>query len=334
MHDRLWTLELNAITMKIKDLKITGRTFLAPLAGITNLPFRLLVKTYGCSVVCSEMISAKGIFYNSKKTLKLLASEDKERPFSVQLFGSEPKSMAKAAAFIENLGIADILDINFGCSVKKVVKQGAGAALMREPDLSMEILSAVRAATDLPLSIKIRTGWDASGIQAETIAGIAQDCGVDAIAVHPRTAGQLFKGRADWTIIKRIKQVSKIPVIGNGDILTPEDAKEMIDTTGCDGVMVGRAAMRNPFLLSQIDHYLSANDYTPPTPAQVFEAMKQLTQMYISYFGEDIACKMLRGRLTWFVKGMAGSASFRKRLSQIRSGEQALSLISEFELNS
>lgn len=317
--------------MHLKNLKIKGKTFLAPLAGITNLPFRLLVKECGCAVVCSEMISAKGIFYNSEKTITLMASNTLERPLSVQIFGSEPESMGLAARFIQERGIADILDINFGCSVRKVVKQGAGVALMKDAQLTARILKAVRKAVNLPLTIKIRTGWEASGRQALETAAIAQDCGVDGIAVHPRTAAQLFKGRPNWELIGEIKKNVSIPVIGNGDIQNPEDAKKMIDLTGCDAVMVGRAVMKNPFILSQIDQYLDVGSYQVPHPADIFNAMRNLTRMYIDYFGEEIACRMLRGRLTWFVKGMPGCSVFRKHLSNINSEKQALSLINEFQ---
>ncbi len=317
--------------MHIHHLTIPKKTFLAPLAGITNLPFRMLVKECGCAVVCSEMISAKGIFYNSEKTITLMASDHAERPLSIQIFGSEPESMAAAARFIQERGAADILDINFGCSVKKVVKQGAGVALMKEPKLAARILTAVRNATDLPLTIKIRTGWEPSGEQALTIAAMAQDCGVNAIAVHPRTAAQLFKGTPDWSLIGKVKQLVSIPVIGNGDIQCPKDARQMIDMTGCDAVMVGRAAMRNPFILSQIDQYLETGSYQKPLPADIFNIMRRLTQMYTRYFGEGVACRMLRGRLTWFVKGMPGSSLFRKHLSQIESEQQALSLIDNFQ---
>lgn len=317
--------------MKIKHLSIHGNTFLAPLAGITNLPFRMLVKECGCSVVCSEMVSAKGIFYNSEKTITLMASQKEEKPLSIQIFGSDPGSMADAARYVQDHGAADLLDINFGCSVKKVVKQGAGAALMRDPQLSEKILKAVRKATTLPLTIKIRTGWDPSGNQARHLADIAQDCGVDAIAVHPRTAQQLFKGKSNWELIGELKRQLTIPVIGNGDINSVEDAQKMVNQTGCDAVMVGRAAMKNPFILSQIDTFFKTGAYADPAPAAIFRAMEKLTRMYIDYFGEDIACKMLRGRLAWFVKGWPGASAFRKNLSMIQSREQALSLIREFE---
>ncbi len=317
--------------MKIKDLSINGRTFLAPLAGITNLPFRLLVKECGCGVVCSEMVSAKEIFYNSEKTLNLLSSKKIEQPLSVQLFGSDPDSMAKGASFVQDLNVAGIIDINFGCSVKKVVKQGAGVALMQEPELSKTILTAVRKAIDLPLTIKIRSGWDHSGQQAFKIAQIAQDAGVNAIAMHPRTASQGFKGTANWDLIAKLKQQLSIPVIGNGDINTVEDAQKMITDTGCDAVMVGRAAMKNPFILAQIDDFLASGSYKRSSNYEIFRTMERLTRMYVTYFGEKPACKMLRGRLSWFIKGMPGCSAFRRNLSCISSENHILTLIKEFE---
>ncbi|WP_457553084.1 tRNA dihydrouridine synthase DusB [Desulfobacula sp.] len=317
--------------MKIKNLKILGKTFLAPLAGITNLPFRLLVKECGCAVVCSEMVSAKGLFYNSEKTFTLLSSKKKEQPLCVQLFGSDPDSMAKGAKIVQDLNVASIIDINFGCSVKKVVKQGAGIALMKEPTLTKIILKAVRKAIDLPLTIKLRSGWDPSGQQAFKIAHIAQEEGVDAIAIHPRTANQGFKGQANWDLIKGLKQQITIPVIGNGDINTVEDAQKMIELTSCDAVMVGRAAMKNPFILSQIDDFLETGSYQTPSNFEIFRTMERLTQMYVGYFGEKTACKMLRSRLSWFVKGMPGCAAFRTKLSGIHSKNHILDLINEFE---
>lgn len=318
--------------MEIKDLQIDGNTFLAPLAGITNLPFRRLVKECGCAVVCSEMVSAKGIFFNSEKTLALMKSMESEKPLSIQLFGSDPVSMADAARVVQDLNVADLIDINFGCSVRKVVKQGAGVALMKEPALTEKILTGLRSATDLPLTIKIRSGWDESGHQAFHIAAIAQDCGVDAVTLHPRTASQGFRGCADWDHIKILKSKLSIPVIGNGDINTVEDAQKMFEQTQCDAVMVGRAALGNPFILSQIEQFLKTGSYSSPLPAQLFDKMKHLVHFYVDYFGEPVACKMLRGRLSWFVKGFPKASEFRKNLSQIESKNHALDLIREFEI--
>lgn len=317
--------------MKIKDLDIKGKTFLAPLAGVTNLPFRQLVRECGCAVVCSEMVSAKGIFYNSEKTLTLLRSIPEERPLSIQIFGSDPDAMARAAAFVDEMGVADILDINFGCSVKKVVKQGAGVALMKEPQTARDILRAVRKNTDLPFTIKIRTGWDNSGDQAVALAKTARDAGVDAIVMHPRTASQAFRGTADWNQIKRLKQEVDIPVIGNGDINSPEDAVRMLEQTGCDAIMVGRAAMANPFILSQIETFIESGSYTCPSPGEIFRKMERLTRLYVEYFGEQTACKMLRGRLSWFVRGFPGASSFRRELSRLKSRDETFALIQAYE---
>ncbi len=317
--------------MKLKDLSIDGHTFLAPLAGITNLPFRRLVKHCGCAVVCSEMVSAKGIFFNSKKTLALMASAVDEHPLSIQLFGADPETMAQGARVVQELNTADMIDINFGCSVKKIIRQGAGVALMKEPALARSLLTAVRRATDLPLTIKIRSGWDNSGQDAFKIARIAEAAGVDAITLHPRTAAQGFRGKADWDLIKKLKQVVSIPVIGNGDILCPEDAARMLSHTGCDAVMVGRAAMGNPFILSQIEAEIATGSHAIPSAAEIFETMETLCWMYIDHFGETAACRMLRSRLAWFVKGMPGASGFRKSLSGITSKDHVMELIQAFQ---
>ncbi len=316
---------------KIGPVSIHGKTFLAPLAGITNLPFRRLVKECGTAVVCSEMISAKGLFYNSEKTLSLLSSCLEERPLSVQIFGAEPDIMARAASEISSLEVADILDINFGCSVKKVLKQGAGAALMNDLALSRKIVRAVRRATSLALTIKIRSGWDPSGSQAFALADMAEKEGVDAVVFHPRTASQGFKGHADWELIRKLKHRSTLPVIGNGDILTPSDALAMMNQTECDAVMIGRGAMANPFLPVQAEALITHGATHPATPADLFRKMERLIELYVDYFGEILACRMLRGRLPWFVKGMPGCTEIRSSLSRITSTDQAVEQIREYE---
>ena len=318
-------------TWAIGSVPIHGKAFLAPLAGITNLPFRRLVKECGVSLVCSEMISAKGLFYNSEKTLSLLASCPEERPLSVQIFGAEPDTMARAAAEISAMGIADILDINFGCSVKKVLKQGAGAALMKDPALSRKIIHAVRQATPLALTIKIRSGWDPSGFQAFSLVEMAEKEGVDAVIYHARTATQGFKGHAEWELIRRLKDRTVLPVIGNGDILVPSDGLTMMTQTGCDAVMIGRGAMVNPFLPGQVDDLIARGVSRSVTASDIFRKMERLIQLYVEYFGETTACRMLRGRLSWFVKGMPGCAEIRKSLSGIAAPREAVDLIRDYE---
>nr|MCU0539380.1 tRNA-dihydrouridine synthase family protein [Desulfobacterales bacterium] len=237
--------------MRIGALTLAPGAVLAPLAGITNLPFRLLAREAGCVLVFSEMVSAEGLVHGSANSRALLRSLPAEQPLGVQLFGADPARMAAAAAMVESAG-ADLLDINFGCSVKKVVKTGAGAALMRDPARAAALLTSVRKAVRLPLTVKLRTGWERSGAQALAIGRLAQECGVDAVTIHPRTAAQKFSGRADWTVIAALKQALTIPVIGNGDIFCAGDAARMLTETGCDAVMVGRRAIGYPRIFTEI----------------------------------------------------------------------------------
>ena len=275
--------------MQIGNLTLDNNVILAPLAGITNLPFRLLAKACGCGLVCSEMISANGLVYQSGKTEQMLNSAPQEKPLSVQIFGSDPGILAEAAAIVESKG-ADIVDINFGCSVRKVVKTGSGAALMRTPDLAKALLTAIRKAIGIPLTIKIRSGWDASGREALNIAGIAQDCGVDAIAVHPRTAGQHFRGLADWSVIAAVKKNVGIPVIGNGDIISARDALKMLEETGCDAVMIGRRAIGNPTIFSRVLARISGEEPARKDLNQQFDVMTHYFKASVDYIGEEAAC--------------------------------------------
>ena len=314
----------------IGNLSLKGHTVLAPLAGITHQPFRRIVKGCGASMVCSEMVSAKGLYYNSDKTVLLLATHPEEHPVSIQIFGADPEAMAFAASTIETRGDADVIDINMGCSVKKVVKTGAGVALMQDSKTAEAVIRAVRAATSLPFTIKIRTGWDQSGNQALEIAGMAEACGVDAVTLHPRTASQGFRGTANWQMIKRLKRHLSIPVIGNGDITTPEEGVKMIHETGCDAVMVGRGAMTNPFLLADIDTLIQGKERPKRSLDDLFSVMIALLEASTDYFGESVACKMMRSRLTWFVKGWPGCSHFRRQLTAIESKHQALDLIQSY----
>lgn len=302
---------------------------MAPLAGITNLPFRRIVKEAGAALVCSEMISAAGLVYGTKNTLKLLDSSLDEKPLSVQLFGAKPEIMVRAAQMVEESG-ADILDINCGCSVKKVTKTGSGVTLMRTPAMLSAILKEVRKAISIPLTIKIRTGWDPSGDQAIQMLEIAENNGVDAITLHPRTATQGFSGTADWGIIARIKEKSRIPVIGNGDITTPESALNMIKQTGCDAVMVGRAAIGNPLIFRGIDAVLKGDAFQEPDIDTRFEVMLRYLEESVAYLGETTGCRMMRSRLSWFVKGLPGSSEFRKSLTAISTLDDAQKLIARF----
>lgn len=316
--------------MKIGSLHIDNITVLAPLAGITFLPFRLLAKAAGCALVCSEMVSANGLVYNSIKTHELLRSRVEEKPLSVQVFGSDPAIMAEAAAMVEASG-ADMLDINLGCAVKKVLKTGSGAALMKEPRKVERIFQRVRKNINIPLTIKIRTGWESSGNQALKIAEIAEKNGIDAITVHPRTAPQGFAGKADWSLIKAVKVGVSIPVIGNGDIVLPEDSLRMIATTGCDAVMIGRAAMGNPWIFSQVITLLQGDRVTFPDLEQRFETMATFITSTVNFFGEHRACKILRGQLGWFTKGLKYSGRFRESIKHVSTKKEALTLVQKYK---
>ena len=316
--------------MNIGPLTLANKTILAPLAGITNLPFRLLAKEAGCALVCSEMISAHGLVYKSRKTENMLDSVPKEKPLSVQIFGSDPGIMAEAAAIVESSG-ADILDINFGCAVRKIVKTGSGVALMRTPDKAQALLKAVREAIRIPLTIKIRSGWDASGEQAIHIAEIAQECGVDAITVHPRTAKQHFNGRADWSVIARVKQTVSLPVIGNGDIWSADDAHSMLAETDCDAVMIGRKAIGNPAIFSQVLAYLNGEKPEKDDFSRRFEIMVRYLRASVRYIGEEPACRMMRSRLGWFTKGMPKSSKFRESIKYLSSEKEGVELIMAYQ---
>jgi tRNA-dihydrouridine synthase B len=315
--------------MKIGDLQFDNITVLAPLAGITNLPFRLIVKEAGCGLVCSEMISANALSYGSKKTIDMMHNCAEEKPVSIQIFGADPDIMAYAAKMAQTAG-ADILDINFGCSVKKILKSGSGAALMKEPEKARAILTKIRAAVDIPLTIKIRSGWDASGKDAFHTAQIAQDCGVDAIAFHPRTATQGFSGKSDWSLIARLKQQASIPIIGNGDITEPKDAIDMLKQTGCDAVMIGRAAIGNPWIFNQIHSLMKYGEIQTIGLEKRFATMKKYVSASVEYIGELHACRMMRSRLTWFVKGLPNSSRFRESITRIRTLEEATILIDSY----
>jgi nifR3 family TIM-barrel protein len=237
--------------------------------------------------------------------------------------------MAQAATIVEASG-ADVVDINFGCSVRKIIKTGSGAALMRTPELAENLLKAVRRAIRIPLTIKIRSGWDASGDQAIHIARIAENCGVDAVAVHPRAAGQLFGGRADWSIIAAVKTSVSIPVIGNGDIMSADDAVRMLDETGCDGVMIGRKAISNPYIFSSVVARINGQENTEDDIARRFDIMLRYLKASVKYIGEEHACRMMRSRLGWFTKGMHKSSQFREAVKHLSSEAEGIELINAY----
>lgn len=316
--------------MNIGSVKLENKTILAPLAGITNLPFRLIAKEGGCALVCSEMVSAHGLVNGSYRTRQLLDSRPEEKPIAVQIFGSQPKVMSEAARLVESSG-ADVIDINFGCAVRKITKTGAGVALMRRPDTAAAVIRAVRKSVRIPLMIKLRSGWDPTGREAFEISKIAESCGVDAIAIHPRTATQGFSGLADWTIIKELKKRVSIPVIGNGDIFSAEDAMKMLAQTGCDAVMIGRMAIGNPWIFSRVLARMQGETEPRIDLEQRFSIMKRYLRESVTYFGEEIACRMMRSRLCWFAKGLRNSSQFRKSINHIATQAEALQKIEAYQ---
>ena len=315
--------------MKIGSVTLENKTILAPLAGITNLPFRLLAKEAGCALVCSEMISAHGLVNKSKRTRQMLDSLPEEKPLSVQIFGSQPDIMAKAARVVETSG-ADIIDINFGCSVRKIIKTGSGVALMKAPEIAEAVIKAVRKVVRIPLTIKLRTGWHPTGNQAFEISQIAEACGVDAITIHPRTAKQGFSGHSDWAIIAKLKKLVNIPVIGNGDIFSADDAIAMLEQTRCDAVMIGRMAIGNPWIFSHVLARMRGETEPAVDLEKRFEIMTQYMQESVKYFGEEIACRMMRSRLCWFAKGLRNSSQFRKSINHISTEAEALQRIEAY----
>ncbi|MCE5263039.1 MAG: tRNA dihydrouridine synthase DusB [Deltaproteobacteria bacterium] len=297
--------------MNIGRLHLKNNILLAPMAGITDLPFRTIVRSFGCSLAFTEMVSATGLVRKAEKTFRYLASAPADRPLGVQLFGSDPAILAAAAQVAGERG-ADLLDINMGCPVKKVVRSGSGAGLMREPARAAAILRAVRNATSLPLTVKIRAGWNARQVNAIEIGEIAQECGVDAVILHPRTAEQGFGGRSDWGLIAALKERLRVPVIGSGDVRSPADAERMFRETGCDAVMVARGVLGNPWLIGNILSHLSGAGVSAPSLPGREEVICRHLALAIDFYGEQIGTRDFRKHLLWYTKGLRDGAQFRR----------------------
>lgn len=315
--------------MKIGPVLLENLTVLAPLAGITDAPLRKLARSFGCALVYSEMVSAHGLAHRAAKTEAMLRTADGEKPLAVQIFGSDPSVMGRAAAIVQASG-ADIIDINFGCAVRKILKSGAGAALMRDTARAADIISAVREAVTIPLTIKMRSGWTADGSDAFRLADIAQARGVDAVTLHPRTAGQGFGGRADWSLIAALKQRTGLPVIGNGDIVCPADARRMLVQTGCDAVMVGRAAIGAPWIFQQIDACLKGEAVIEPALEERFAVMLSYIDAMVDHYGETHACRVMRSRLGWFTRAMPHNLRFRESIRRIETRDQVSQAVEDY----
>ena len=308
--------------LKIGNVTLEQNIILAPMAGVTDLPFRLLCKEQGCGLTVTEMVSAKAILYHNRNTEELLRTEPAEQPVAVQLFGSDPAIMAEIAAQVAE-GPYTIIDVNMGCPVPKIVKNGEGSALMRDPRKAQAVLAAMVKAVKKPVTVKFRKGFDEGSVNAVEFAKMAESCGVAAVAVHGRTREQYYSGKADWEIIRRVKEAVKIPVIGNGDIFTPEDGARMLSKTGCDGIMVARGAKGNPWIFSRLNHYLETGELLPgPDGKEIREMILRHSRMLARYKGEKPAMRQMRGHVAWYTKGLPNSAAMRNEINQVETMEE------------
>ena len=308
--------------MKIGNVVIDNNIALGPMAGVTDLPFRILCKEQGCGLLYTEMVSAKAILYNNKNTEELLKTLPKEAPLAVQLFGNDPDIMTEIALRLEEMPF-DMIDINMGCPVPKIVNNREGSALMLEPDTVEKILSKMAKALHKPLTIKIRKGFDDDNINAVEIAKIAEACGVAAIAVHGRTRQQYYSGVADWDIIKQVKENVNIPVIGNGDIVDGNTAKKMLDETGCDGIMIGRAARGNPWIFKQVAHFINTGEeLSKPDIDELKNMILRHSRMLLDMKGDYTGIREMRKHVSWYTAGYPHSAELRRRVNMVESYEE------------
>lgn len=316
-------------TLKIGNVTLENSYVLAPMAGVTDLPFRLLCKEQGAGLLCMEMVSAKAIMYKNRNTQALLAIDEREHPVSLQLFGSEPDVISEIAKQIEELPF-DILDLNMGCPVPKIVKNGEGSALMKNPKLVGEIVRKTSRAIKKPLTVKIRKGFDDICMNAVEIAKIIEDAGGAAVAVHGRTREQYYSGKADWDIIRQVKEAVSIPVIGNGDVKTPEDAARMKSETGCDGVMIGRAVQGNPWIFREMVLYEQTGQIPSRPPlAEIRETMLRHAKLQMEYKGEYLGIREMRKHVAWYTTGFPGAAKLRDEINRVESFEELRKLLAE-----
>lgn len=317
--------------LRIGNVELENNVTLAPMAGVTDLPFRLLCREQGCGLMCTEMVSAKALLYNNRNTKPILAVREEERPVAVQLFGSDPDIMSDMALRLEE-GPYDIIDVNMGCPVPKIVNNGEGSALMKNPKLAEAILTSMVKKLHKPVTVKFRKGFDDSCVNAVEFARMAESCGVSAVAVHGRTREQYYSGKADWEIIRQVKEAVSIPVIGNGDVFEPEDAVRMMEETGCDGVMIARGVKGNPWIFSRTKALLETG-VTPPKPS--FEEVRQMIlrhgKMLIEYKGERVGIREMRGHMAWYTTGMPHSAALRNEINLAETFEDMEKLLERWK---
>jgi tRNA-dihydrouridine synthase B len=316
--------------MKIGNLILSGKVILAPLAGIADSPFRLLAKRFGAALVYTEMVSAEGLTRGGRGSLRLLDFDPGERPIGVQIFGSDPETMASACRLACKRG-AELIDINCGCPVRKVVRKNGGAALLKDLKLLERIFSAVRRSSEVPVTVKIRSGWDQLSLVAIEVAKLAQDCQLSAIAVHPRTQAEGFSRKADWGIIQDVKRAVEIPVIGSGDLFSPEDAKNMLDRTGCDAVMIGRGSFGNPWIFSRTNTFLDQGQLPAgPSLEERIDVCLQHVRLAVEIFGEAAGVKKMRKHMVWYTRGMSRCKELRLKLFTVERLDQARQAFLEY----